>query len=226
MCSVQLVLPTETAEDLQNQFDEWVEQYQPVGIAEFALVEDIAKNQLRLSRCTRREAAIIEMQVRCAYRDWSNEQEDRLTALRQVLAADPAKTVRALSRFGAGRRWMIDRWKSFARWFERDGYCKTPALVEEAVRLLGGDPNKLKTGPLAAYQFRLCCTGARPTPDPGYVAWLLSDAAMHPDHHAEYGGALPPTEFCRNQVRLIVAKQIEALEQEEQDWRADESARR
>ena len=224
LCAEQLVLPIEKAEDLQNQFDEWVEQYQPVGIAEFALVEEIVKNQLRLSRCAGRETAVLDLQVRAAYRGWNNEQEDRLAALRQVLAADPAKTVRALSRFGAGRRWMIDRWRNFARWIERDGYCKTPALVDEAVHLLGGDSKKLKTGPVVAYQFRLCCSGSRPTPDPKYVEWLLSDATIHPDHHAEYGGALPSTEFCRNHVRVIVAQQIAALEQEDEEWRADEKS--
>ena len=109
-------------------------------------------------------------------------------------------------------------------WIDRDGYCKTPALVDEAVHLLGGDLNKLKTGPVMAYQFRLCCSGSRTTPDSKYVAWLLSDATIHPDHHAEYGGALPSTEFCRNHVRVIVAQQIAALEQEDQEWRADENA--
>ena len=129
-----------------------------------------------------------------------------------------------MRRFGAGRRYLIDRWKRLGRWFLRDGYCGTTALVEEAVRLLGADPKRLPAGSPVAYEFRVCCAGARPVRDETYLDWLLSDAAIHPEYHAEYGRSAPETDDCRDMVRKIVAAQIEALEQEEDDWRADEQA--
>ena len=224
LCAAVLALPIENADDLQNQFDEWVASYQPVGPAEFAMVEEIAHAQLRLRRCRRSEGAVVELQVNTAYRTWSDAQDDRLSALQQLLAVDPAAAVRQLRRFGPGRRYMIDRWKRLGRWFLRDGYCGTTALVEEAVRLLGADPKRLPAGPPVAYEFRVCCTGARPVRDETYLAWLLSDAAIHPEYHAEYGRAVPETDDCRDMVRKIVTAQIEALEQEEDDWRADEQA--
>ena len=217
LCAAVLALPIENADDLQNQFDEWVDLYQPVGPAEFAMVEEIAHAQLRLRRCRRSEGAVVELQVNTAYRTWSDAQDDRLHALQALLAVDPAAAVRALRRFGPGRRYLIDRWKRLGRWFLRDGYCGTTALVEEAVRLLGADPKRLPAGPPVAYEFRVCCTGARPVRDETYLAWLLTDAAIHPEYHAEYGRTVPETDDCRDMVRKIVAAQIEALEQEEDD---------
>ena len=37
LCAATLALSHENADDLQDQFDEWIELYQPVGPAEFAL---------------------------------------------------------------------------------------------------------------------------------------------------------------------------------------------
>ena len=225
MCAATLALPIEDADDLQNQFDEWVASY-PAG----------RPRRVRDGRRDRRRAVpapplsprwrtpVVELQVNTAYRTWSDAQDDRLHALQALLAVDPAAAVRQLRRLGSGRRYLIDRWKRLGRWFLRDGYCGTTALVEEAVRLLGADPKRLPAGPPVAYEFRLCCTGARPVRDETYLAWLLTDAAIHPEYHAEYGRSAPETDDCRDMVRKIVAAQIEALEQEEDDWRADEQA--
>ncbi len=209
LCAAVLALPIENADDLQNQFDEWVASYQPVGPAEFAMVEEIAHAQLRLRRCRRSEGAVVELQVNTAYRTWSDAQDDRLHALQALLAIDPAAAVRALRRFGAGRRYMIDRWKRLGRWFLRDGYCGTTALVEEAMRLLGADPKRLPAGSPVAYEFRVCCTGAaRPVRDETLSGVVAAHRRGDPSRISRRIWppiAVPETDDCRDMVRKIVA---------------------
>ena len=209
LCAAVLALPIENADDLQNQFDGWVASYLPVGPAEFAMVEEIAHAQLRLRRCRRSEGAVVELQVNTAYRTWSDAQDDRLHALQALLAVDPAAAVRQLRRFGPGRRYMIDRWKRLGRWFLRDGYCGTTALVEEAVRLLGADPKRLPAGSPVAYEFRVCCTGSAAGPGRG-LPHLAAHRRGDPSRISRRiwpFGPLRDRRLPRRMVRKIVAAQ-------------------
>lgn len=224
LCAQEIALIIEDSEALQNEFDEWFAQYEPVGPAEAALVKDIALCQLKLNRCRGREAAVVGLQVHKAYSVWCDEQDDKLAALRQRLATGPAAAARELARFGAGRDWLIGRWTSFAQWLERDGYCNTPALIDEGVRLLGGDPQDFQNGPLPAYLFRVLCTGASPTPDPRYTRWLLCASVIHPDYQAQYGTSLPDTASCRAELRAFVARQLATLEEAGADLAEEEGA--
>jgi hypothetical protein len=217
-------LPTENAEAVQADFDGWVTHYQPVGPDEFALVEDIARAHLRLRRCARREAAVISSQVRSAQEVWNNEQEDRLVAWTALLAHDPARAVRELKRFGAGRRWLIDRWRFLAQWFVRDGYCHTPKLVDEAIRLLGMSVDYPEMGPLLGFKFKLWCVLGNPVLNQDVLDWLMSNAVLHPDYFAEHGHDLPDPEVCREEVQRTVAAEITALELDEEEWLPDERA--
>ena len=222
LCAATLALSHENADDLQDQFDEWVELYQPVGPAEFALVEEIAVAQLRLRRCRTREAAVLELQVGAAYEVWATKEVGRLSAGLTLIATDPAAAVRDLRQFGIGRRWMLERWVWIAGELLRKRYASTPALVDEGVRLLGGDPARPAAGPPAAYMFRLVCTGARPVADPKAIAWLLSDAAIHPQFLADYGREIPAPADCRDLAINMVSNEMEALQEEENGLREDE----
>ena len=97
LCAATLALPIENADDLQNQFDEWVASYLPVGPAEFAMVEEIAHAQLRLRRCRRSEGAVVELQVNTACYRTSGATHRTMffacTPCKPLLAADPAATL-------------------------------------------------------------------------------------------------------------------------------------
>ena len=164
LCALDYVLPGEDAGTLQTQFGDWFAEYQPVGPAEVAMVREIALATLKLDRLARRETAVVTSQMLDAKQHWVHDQEDRLAALKALLLTDPATAVRELKRFGPGRRWVIDRWKFLSQWFLKDGYSAAPGLTDEAIRLMGVDPNRIKTGTLDAYKFQLYSALLRPTP--------------------------------------------------------------
>jgi len=222
LCAALLTFAIEDADDVQAQFDEWVEHYQPVGPAEFALVEDIALSHLRLRRCRSRETAVVEHQIEDVYKAWCGVQTKRIGAAQALLATHPAAAVHDLKQFCEGRRWLIDHWTRLCMGLYQSHYDCAPARLDQFVRLLGGDPARLAAGPLAAFKFHLACTAARPAADPKAVAELLTDAAIHPAYRAEFGREVPTSEECRLIIGRIIAEELDALNREEDNAQDDD----
>ena len=225
MCALELALPSEKADAVQNDFNQWIDHYQPVGPAEFSLVEDIAKAVLRLRRCARHEAAVVGDQVRAAQEVWSNAQEVRRIALTAMLETDPVTAVRELWRFGEGRRWLLDRWTQLSPFFGDYG-CGAPALVREALHLLGmpSDTKDLKNGPLLGFKFKLYNAISSNDPDWATIDWLTSDGGIHPEYFVAHGRALPTPEDARQALRRLIAAEIAALNCDEEDHLPNERA--
>jgi hypothetical protein len=137
-----LVLPNENPEEVQARVDAWHHACQPQGHNEEALVDQIVLAEQRMHRIARAENAILAEQVANAAIDWKHAQQTRLLRLTERVYSEPAQTRIDLLSFGAGVRWLLERWVNLHEAFERYGCWVDPRLIDHALRLEGTDPER------------------------------------------------------------------------------------
>jgi hypothetical protein len=207
-----LALPSEDPEVVAIHIGEWVDYYQPQNPAELALVEEAAKATLTLRRCTAREKELVENHVADLLENFEHAAEDKLADLQKLLMTDPATAARHLKRFSHGVRWMIERWQVLEEPVQNKGYFGNSALTDEAVRLLGCDPNDLRNSPVSGYLLTVADASAWNTPDERYLARLLDSKTMHPDYWIVSDGTPIAHDGARELVRMKVESELRALE--------------
>jgi hypothetical protein len=147
-----LVLPNENAEEVQARADAWHQSCRPQGHLEEELVGQMALASQRMHRIARAEGAILAEQVAGAQADWKRIQEIRLLRLTRRLYSEPEKTRLDLLSFGAGVRWLLERWVNLHEVFERYGFWNHPHLVDHALRLDGINPDYFSVSTARGYE--------------------------------------------------------------------------
>ena len=150
-----LMLPDEQLDGVEAQANAWTEACQPQGHDEETLVGQLTLTSLRLARIARAEAATLSEQVRNARTDWHKTQEYKLVECTRLLRTDPAIALIDLKSFGAGVEWMIEKWLGLQDAFKRFECWNTLALIKDAIRLQGGDPEQMRYEPLPMQEFAL-----------------------------------------------------------------------
>ena len=82
-------------------------------------------------------------------------QEYKLVECTRLLRTDPAIALIDLKSFGAGVEWMIEKWLGLQDAFKRFECWNTLALIKDAIRLQGGDPEQMRYEPLPMQEFAL-----------------------------------------------------------------------
>jgi hypothetical protein len=155
-----LTLPGENPDDIQTQADAWHDAAQPENHDEEVLVDQLALASLRLGRLAKAETAILSAQVIDAENLWERQQERDLAKYTRMLHNDVRLAMIELRSFGAGVRWLLDRWIELKCAFELADCWNSFALIKEAIRLYGFDPERLVYSQLEGYEFALhavCC---------------------------------------------------------------------
>jgi len=155
-----LTLPDENPEVIQAQADAWHDACQPQDHDQEGLVDQLAITSLRLERLTRAETAILAAQAVEAKTQWDREQQRKLLKHTRQLRDDTALTMIELQSFGAGARWLRERWVELQCAFEIYNCWNHFSLISEAIRLYGYNPDTLIYGQLEGYEFALyaiCC---------------------------------------------------------------------
>jgi hypothetical protein len=116
-----LALGSERPEALRERLEGAYAAYVPALPADVALVDQAVVAQLEIERCHHRRAVLRAAKVRTALRDFDRAQEDEVDRLRRMLDGDPWAAVVGLKRFGAGVRFLIERWEWLGRRLEQDG---------------------------------------------------------------------------------------------------------
>ena len=200
-----LTLPGENSEEIQEQADAWIEALQPASHDEDILVEHIALGALKLKRIAKAETEIIAEQVRGAGGRWEVENNDKLNDLIKLMRKEPARAVLRLQQFAGGVAWLIDRWEELNLAFEKFDYWNSSALVEEAIRLNGSDPNRLDEVSRNAYDFA-CRAVACDVEGKGDLA-LQSLLRRFPN--ARWEGCFGDAEFTPEEAREGIRKRID-----------------
>jgi hypothetical protein len=214
-------LPDEDAEELKALADEWVDYYRPDSPGRRALLDRAVLATLQLRRCARFQAATLAKHVREAEGRWDQQQEEEVEGYKALLKDDPAAAVRGLRRSAPGCRWLIERWEGLKSGLERDGCWSAHADCDEALRLLGQEPDPFGTDH-DVFWFHFVNLAAHPDPPEGRLAWFLD----HQPVHATCGRRLvacDPTdrEASVRELRALVAGQLEELRGREERLRRE-----
>jgi hypothetical protein len=160
LTAVHLTLPGENPDLVQAQADAWHDALQPQDNDEEVLVDQLALGSLRLERIARAETAILAAQVVEAKTEWGREQQRKLIKYSRQLVKDAPLALVELQSFGAGARWLLDRWHVLQCAFETYNCWNNVALIEQAILLYGFDPDTLVHGHVEGYEFAvyaICC---------------------------------------------------------------------
>jgi len=157
-----LTLPGENPDVIQAQADAWHEATQPEGHNEESLVDQLALATLRLERLARAEAAILAAQTVEAKTQWDCEQQRKLVKYSQQLQHDPALSLIELESFGAGARWLLDRWVELEAAFDMYNGWNNFSLIKQAIRLYGFDPDQLLYRSVDGYELAVCAVCCLP----------------------------------------------------------------
>jgi hypothetical protein len=131
-----LALGAERPEALRERLEDAYAAYAPRSLTAVALVDQAVVAQLEIERCHRRRAVLRAAKVRTALRDFDRAQEDEVDRLRRMLDGDPWAAVTGLKRFGAGVRFLMERWELLGRHLEQDGSLYGCDRIE-AIQLQG-----------------------------------------------------------------------------------------
>ena len=155
-----LTLPGEDPDEIQAQADAWYDAAQPETHDEEVLTDQLALASLRLERLAKAETAILAAQVIDAENLWECQQQRELAKYTRMLHNDVRLAQIELRSFGAGARWLLDRWIELKCAFELADCWNSFALIKEAIKLYGFDPERLYYAGLEGYEFALhavCC---------------------------------------------------------------------
>jgi hypothetical protein len=171
-------LPGEDQEQLKRLTEEWVEYYEPRSPGERAVLDRCVHATVQLQRCARFQAETVTEQIRTAYEDWHNTQEDELEELKGRLETEPSEAVRLLKRSSLGCRWMLQQWTELRAVFEGGKTWVVPEL-HRAIRLLGvrSETEQLRAEPIAfLVNYYNLLSWARPSD--ATLAWLTDPKRM------------------------------------------------
>ena len=162
LTAVHLTLPGENPDLIQAQADAWHDALQPQDHDEEGLVDQLALGSLRLERIARAETAILAAQAVEAKTEWGRDQQRKLIKYSRQLVKDAPLALVELQSFGAGARWLLDRWHVLQCAFETYNCWNHFALIEQAIRLYGFDPDTLVHGHVEGYEFAVYALSCLP----------------------------------------------------------------
>ena len=226
-----LSLPDENPEEIAAQTDAWHDACQPQGLDEETLVGQLVLTSMRLGRLARAETAVLAEQVRTAESDWDRDQERRLLECTRLFKTDPVLAFIELKSFASGVEWMIERWVGLQRAFEKFKCWNNLALIKEAVRLHGGDPERMRDEAMDIQEFALvaCSCIDDHASRPAFVAFLSQRSA---EWMGRYPDLTCPIETAREMLAAHIQERIaelshhvEAMRTSENDSRAESTIR-
>src|SRR5262249_23316093 len=137
-----------------------------------------------------------------------------------LLATEPARAVRLLTRTAEGCRWLIERWEHLEQMFNERGHWFDPER-DEAIRLQGlsDDPDALKGCP-EAFLTRFYNLFSQAAPAQGGVDWLFESRRL-PDacRTLARAEARPDRAACQAALRALVAGRLAPLRELESELR-------
>ncbi len=175
-----LAMPTEDASVIAARAQAWNEYYQPASPAAQHLVNECVRATIMSDRCHKyHDAALAKHVAESRFRQIC-EDDIEVEQLVAQLAADPANTVAALRRFGAGCRYLIGRWEHLGRVLVKRG-CWAPPERDEAIRLQGApaETATIKNHEIAWLTRLYCVVALNTTPQEKLIEWMM-DAKNHP----------------------------------------------
>ena len=146
MTAKTLILPGEDPDEIRAKAERWRQTYKPQGAGEEALVNQLALAERRLERISGVELAILDDQVRDAEVHWLTDQDLRLDKLRRMLHSDRMTAIIKLRSFGAGVRWLLERWEIFEDTFNRCQCWTNIETLREAISLRGFHDERVSSG--------------------------------------------------------------------------------
>jgi hypothetical protein len=207
-----LAMVNEDPKIIAARAESWNDYYQPASPAAQHLVNECVRATILSDRCHTYHDAALAKQVReSKFREICNDavEVERLVA---QLAADPANTVSALMRFGAGCRYLIERWEHLGKILETRGWW-TSFERDEATRLLSQrtEDETIKENEIT-WSFRLFNAVARGTPTEKWMSWMIDPKHFPQALWSEYGETLyPSTEDCRGILKDQVATSLKHI---------------
>ena len=228
LTSRQLTLPGEDPDAIQAQLDAWILACKPKSLDEAALVEQAALGMIRLQRCAVAETAIVADQVRHAELAWDHTRSVRVLELSRALNQDPARAVLDLKTFSAGVNYLLDRWRTIQRIFQRCRRLENDALLGEMIRLMGQNPAEPTPFPADIYEFVLAvlsCGSAATDPNDPKISEFMKEF-MPPEVAADYGARRIDQTSARRLVDATLASRITELERLEAELKAIDDASR
>ena len=202
-------MPNEDAAAVDARERVWNDYYRPDSPAAQHLVNECVRATLLADRCQRAHAEAVAGQVRTALLDWENRRDDEVDAIVAGLRDDPAEAVRLLKRFGRGCRWLVERWERLGELLDRHGRWNSVDR-DEAVRLLGHRPGRLKDSPEAFLVFLYNEVGLA-DPEAPYTSWgrLFDDKNVPESLRWRYGpDDRPEAGFSLDALKEMVADNL------------------
>jgi hypothetical protein len=210
-----LALPNEDPEVVRLRQQAWQDHYRPASPAAQHLVNQCVRATLLADRCDAYLAATLAQQVRTAEDRWEQARHDEVERLKTLLRDDPATAARLLKRIGHGCRWLIGRWERLEGLLDAQG-CWRRDDAYEAIGLLGQHPERGRLGEEAfLIHLHSLVRGREEDPRP-HLSWLFHPERMPGALQATYRrDALPAPARCLEELRRLIAEQLEWLRAEE-----------
>ena len=217
-----LSLPDENPEEIAAQTEAWHDACQPQGLDEETLVGQLALTSLRLGRLSKAEAAVLAEQVRTAESDWDRDKDRRLLECTRLFKTDPALAFIELNAFASGVEWMIERWTGLLHALEKFHCWNSLELIKEAIRLEGGDPERLRDQPMDVQEFAVvaCSCIAGYQSKPAIAAFLSQQSA---EWIGRYSDLTWPAETARPLIADLVRRRIAELNDQVETMRLSEN---
>ena len=146
MTAKTLLAPGEDPDEVRAKADYWRQTFKPQGAGEEALVKQLALAERRLDRISDIELATIDDQVRDAEVHWVADQRLRLVKLQRMLRSDRMTAIIKLQSFGAGVRWLLERWEIFEEEFNQSQCWTSVETIREAISLRGTHDERVSSG--------------------------------------------------------------------------------
>ena len=206
-----LAMPTEDASVIAARAQAWNEYYQPASPAAQHLVNECVRTTIMSDRCHKyHDAALAKHVAESRFRQIC-EDDVKVEQLVAQLAADPANTVAALRRFGAGCRYLIGRWEHLGRVLVKRG-CWTPLERDEAIRLQGApaEDETIKNHEVAWLTRLYCLVGWNGTPSEQSIDWMMDRRKHFPQGlWSSYGTEVYPTMTeGRESLKALVVEKL------------------
>ena len=213
LTAVTLILPDENPDQIQEQADDLYDALQPETRDEELLVDQLALNALRLERLAKAETAIVAEQARTAVHQWDQAERIKLLEATRLLRKDPARAIIELEGFGAGVDWLLGRWETLQIAFDTYDCWNNLALIKEAVRLRGHNPDRLHEEPFDAYDFALQAVSCGVDHKETTAAAAFLEVQRPPDWTGRFGSSEYEIDEAVELVRERIKTEIAALKE-------------
>ena len=160
--AVELTLPNETPELIQEHAEKLFESLEPITNHEIELANQGALASIRYARIAKSEAKIVSEQVRQAEVEWELAQKTKLEGLKELIKKKPGLAVIQLKSFAEGVRWLAEEWLMLEMSFKTMNSFLHFDGIRAALRLLGFNPDKLDEESLRALEFTTRALACQP----------------------------------------------------------------